>query len=90
MMSWKKFHCPVCRAPLAVEAANLLCASCKRNYEIVDGIPDLFIGDIQRDFDGDPNRTWRKRIVSQPLKHWRIRRANHHMNGWNEFKRRPL
>jgi len=25
---------------------------------MVDGVPDLFIGDIEHDFVGDPNRTW--------------------------------
>lgn len=35
--------CPLCKGPLSLAAdqSKLSCAACKRDYPVVDGIPDL-------------------------------------------------
>lgn len=55
-----KFCCPVCKGPLAAAAASLRCSPCGREFEIVDGVPDFFISETDRDGidDDDPNRIW--------------------------------
>lgn len=52
------FCCPVCKGPLTVTTADLRCTPCGRDFTIVDGIPDLFVGDAEQDFIDDPNQTW--------------------------------
>jgi SAM-dependent methyltransferase len=54
----ENFCCPVCKGKLNGSGATVDCLSCGRAYEIVDGIPDFFVGDMDRDFVEDPNRTW--------------------------------
>jgi uncharacterized protein YbaR (Trm112 family) len=36
--------CPACLGELRLEETRLLCASCRRAYPIVDGIPVLIAG----------------------------------------------
>ena len=57
-MNLNNFFCPVCKEAFVVTPASLRCVVCGRVYEIVNGIPDLFVGDMERDFVGDPNQTW--------------------------------
>ena len=54
------FCCPVCKGSLTATAASLCCAPCGREFEIMDGVPDFFISETDRDAidDDDPNRTW--------------------------------
>ena len=35
--------CPACKGPLTATETKLTCPACKRDYPIVDGIPDLVI-----------------------------------------------
>ena len=37
----KRLACPVCHGDLRLEEARLVCATCRRAYPIVDGIPVL-------------------------------------------------
>ena len=64
-MSWTTFCCPVCKGPLEATTARLRCASCGRDYEIVDGIPDFFISEAQEERIDDPNKTWLDPIIVQ-------------------------
>jgi SAM-dependent methyltransferase len=55
-----EFCCPVCKGSLTAAATSLCCAPCGREFEIVDGVPDFFISETDRDRidDDDPNRAW--------------------------------
>jgi uncharacterized protein YbaR (Trm112 family) len=56
--SLQGFCCPVCKGPLAVEAAALQCVPCGRCYAIGGEIPDfLFVEGEQDAIDGS-NQTW--------------------------------
>ncbi len=53
-----EFCCPVCKGDLGEYGGGLVCGSFGRRYEVVNGVPDFFVGDVGRDFVTDPNRTW--------------------------------
>jgi len=48
----------MCKGPLAVTVTGLCCASCVRDFAIVDGVPDLFVSETTQDFIDGPNKTW--------------------------------
>jgi SAM-dependent methyltransferase len=54
------FCCPVCKGSLAAAAASLCCGPCGREFEIVNGLPDFFISETDRDAIAidDPNKAW--------------------------------
>ena len=54
------FCCPVCKGSLTAAVVALHCAPCGREFEIVDGVPDFFISETDRDAikDDDPNKIW--------------------------------
>jgi SAM-dependent methyltransferase len=55
-----EFCCPVCKGSLTAAATSLCCAPCGREFEIVDGVPDFFISETDRDAIAinDPNKAW--------------------------------
>jgi SAM-dependent methyltransferase len=52
------FWCPTCKGELVLSGSSLTCVTCSREYGFAGGIPDLFVGDMDRDFVEDPNQTW--------------------------------
>jgi len=52
------YRCPVCKGSLKPLMDELSCISCDRDYAVIDGIPDFFMGDLEHDFTDDPNQTW--------------------------------
>lgn len=52
------FCCPVCKGDLVVVESWIACDVCEGVYGFKDGVPDFFVGDFERDFVDDPNRTW--------------------------------
>ncbi len=43
--------CPACFGGLRLHDARLICASCRRTYPIVDGIPALIVEQAARDIE---------------------------------------
>jgi SAM-dependent methyltransferase len=52
------FRCPKCKGSLTPLIDELSCTSCDRDYAVIDGIPDFFMGDLEHDFMEDPNQIW--------------------------------
>jgi SAM-dependent methyltransferase len=52
------FYCPVCKGPLLPTPVSFQCSPCRRNFQIVNGIPDFFVADSEHDFSDDPNIIW--------------------------------
>lgn len=52
------FCCPICKGDLIVNKSRIACNVCQRIYDFRDGVADFFVGDMERDFVEDPNRTW--------------------------------
>jgi SAM-dependent methyltransferase len=52
------FACPACKAALTATTADLRCETCAARYPIVDGISDLFDGEIEDGTSSEVNRTW--------------------------------
>jgi len=53
-----QFTCPECKATLTPTTIDLCCRECAARYPIVDGIPDLFVGEIEHGPSSEVNRTW--------------------------------
>ncbi len=43
------FVCPLCKGPLHSSDLAYHCASCARDYPIIDGIPDFFISEVNQE-----------------------------------------
>ena len=52
------FFCPVCMGTLLATSVSFRCRPCARSFRTVDGIPDFFISESERDAIDDPNKTW--------------------------------
>jgi SAM-dependent methyltransferase len=57
-MSFDRFCCPLCKEVLTVTVTALSCASCRKKFPIVGGVPDFFISETQEDSVDEANQTW--------------------------------
>jgi SAM-dependent methyltransferase len=62
-MSSDIFCCPLCRTTLSATLASFHCISCRRDFDIVEGVPDFFIPEIGGNTAEDPDLIWLDREI---------------------------